>query len=184
MRKNLSIPIAAILLVIGAAATIHLRAQKKQEPEKQTADCPMMKKHAHDMAGMNARGDQGMGFSQDKTKHHFYLTKTGGIIQVEANNEKDMTSRDQIRGHLGHIARMFAEGNFDIPMFVHEGTPAGVADMQRLKAVISYHYEDTKQGGRVVMTSPDRNGVSAIQSFLRFQITEHMTGDALEVERD
>jgi hypothetical protein len=55
--------------------------------------------------------------------------------------------------------------------------------MQRLKAVIAYKYEDTKQGGRVLITSADQHAISAIQSFLRFQITEHKTGDSLEVSR-
>jgi hypothetical protein len=181
MRKNLYITLSTLLVIVGATAAIHLNAQQQQksEPEKPMAPCPMMKKHSHDMAGMNERGDQGMGFSQEKTTHHFYLTKTGGIIQVEANDPKDTASRDQIRQHLGHIAMMFAGGNFDTPMFIHDQTPAGVPDMQRLKSVISYKFEETKQGGRVIISSADPQAVSAVQSFLRFQITEHRTGDSL-----
>lgn len=180
MRKNIYIALATLLVIMGATATIHLRAQQKTEPEKPVAACPIMKKHDHDMVKMNARGDQGMGFSQNKTTHHFYITKTGGVIEVKANEAKDTASRDQIRTHLKHIAMMFAEGNFDTPMFVHDQMPDGVADMQRLKAAITYKYEDTKQGGRVLITSADQHAVSAIQSFLRFQIREHKTGDPLE----
>jgi hypothetical protein len=184
MRKHIYITLATLLVITGATATIHLNAQQqKSEPEKPMAACPMMKKHGHDMAKMNERGDQGMGFSQEKTTHHFYLTKTGGVIQVETNDTKDVASRDQIREHLGHIAMMFAEGNFDTPMFIHDQTPAGVTDMQRLKSVISYRYEETKQGGRVIISSADSQAVAAVQSFLRFQITEHKTGDPLEVSR-
>lgn len=103
------------------------------------------------------------------------------MIQVEANDPKDTVSRDQIRQHLGHIAVMFAEGNFDIPMFVHAQVPPGVTEMQRLKSAISYKYEETERGGRVSISSDDAQAVAAAQSFLRFQITEHKTGDPLEV---
>jgi hypothetical protein len=183
MRKSIYIALATLLVIAGATATINLRAQQqKSKTEKPMATCPMMKSHDHDMAKMNERGDQAMGFSQDKTTHHFYLTKTGGVIQVEANDAKDIAGRDQIREHLGHIAMMFAEGNFDTPMFIHDQIPAGVSDMQRLKSDISYNYEETKQGGRVIISSADLKAVSAIQSFLRFQITEHKTGDSLEAQ--
>jgi hypothetical protein len=175
---------AALIAIIGVATTIHLHAQQQQsKPQQQQpktmTDCPMMKQQG--MAGMNERGEQGMGFSQTKTTHHFYLTKTGGIIQVEANAASDTVSRDQIRQHLGHIAMMFTGGNFDIPMFVHEQVPPGVPEMQRLKSAISYKYEETEQGGRVRISSDDAQAVAAVQSFLRFQITEHKTGDTPEV---
>jgi hypothetical protein len=171
-----------ILVIIGATWTLRLNAQQqKAKPEKPDAACPLTKKHGHDMAEMNKRGDQGMGFSQEKTTHHFYLTKTGGIIQVEANDGKDTASRDQIREHLGHIAMMFAEGNFDIPMFVHDQVPPGVDEMKRLKTALSYKYEETERGGRVIISSDNPQAVSAVHNFLRFQITEHTTGDSLEI---
>jgi hypothetical protein len=184
MRKSIYITLAALLVITSVTATIQLRAQQqKSEPEKPKAACPVMKKHDHNMAEMNKRGDQGMGFSQEKTTHHFYLTKSGGIIQVEANDPKDTASRDQIREHLGHIAMAFADGNFDIPMFVHDQVPPGVNEMKRLKSALSYKFEETEKGGRVIISSDNPQAVSAVQSFLRFQITEHKTGDQLEISR-
>lgn len=184
MRKSIYATLAIVLVLVGVTTTIHLNAQQKSQPEKPTTTtCPMMKKHDHDMAAMNKRGEEGMGFSQEKTTHHFYLTKTGGVIQVEANDPKDTASRDQIRGHLGHIAMMFAEGDFDTPMFVHDQVPPGVNEMKRLKAALSYKYEETERGGRVLISSDNQQAVSAVQSFLRFQITEHKTGDMLEVSQ-
>jgi hypothetical protein len=184
MRKSIYITLAAVLVVIGTTVTIRLNAQQQQqksEPEKPAAACPMMKKHDHDMAAMNERGDQGMGFSQAKTTHHFYLTKTGGVIQVEANDAADTESRDQIRQHLWHIAMMFSEGKFDIPAFVHDQLPPGAPEMRNLKSAISYKFEETQRGGRVRISTDDKQAVTAVQSFLRFQITEHKTGDPLEV---
>jgi hypothetical protein len=182
MRRNLYITLASLLVIVGIATTMHLHAQQQQSKHQQAMpDCPMMKQQG--MAGMNKRGEQGMGFSQEKTTHHFYLTKTGGSIQVEANDSQDTFSKEQIRQHLGHIAMMFSEGNFDIPMFVHDQVPPGVPEMKRLKTAISYKYEETERGGRVRISSDNPQAVAAVQSFLRFQITEHETGDSLEANK-
>src|ERR1051325_2730699 len=93
------------------------------------SDCPMMASqhdtHSQHHAEMNQRGDQAMGFSQEKTTHHFRLFTDGGAIEVRANDAKDAENVRQVRAHLGHIARMFADGNFSIPMLVHNETPPG-----------------------------------------------------------
>lgn len=130
---------------------------------------------------MEERGDQGMGFSQSKTTHHFLLKPDGGIIAVSANDPKDSESRDQIRMHLAHIARAFGEGKFDIPMFVHDQTPPGVPVMVAKKDRIHYRFEPRENGGEVVITTTDPEALSAIHDFLRFQIREHETGDDLKV---
>lgn len=154
------------LFVTGA----HSQAQQESKP----SDCPMMKKSGMDE--MNERGNQGMGFSQEKTTHHFYLTKTGGIIEVRAKDPQDTESIGQIRQHLKHIAAMFAAGNFEIPMFVHDKMPAGVPEMKSLKSSISYIYEESPGGARLRITSDNPQAIAAVRSFLRFQITEHKTG--------
>jgi len=136
---------------------------------------------AQDMAGMHQRGDHVMGFDQQKTTHHFRLTNTGGVIQVEANEASDTASRDQIRKHLGHIARMFAEGNFKAPMLIHAQTPPGVPVMKELKAEIEYTFEETERGARVIIKTTNPQALAAIHAFLRFQIEEHQTGDATEL---
>lgn len=130
---------------------------------------------------MNERGEKGMGFSQTATTHHFYLNESGGIIQVEANNSTDLTNRDDIRIHLRNIAHGFQTGDFDIPMFVHDTVPAGVPEMKRLQKHIRYVFEDTPNGGRVVISSADAKALAAIHRFLYFQIEEHKTGDSTAV---
>ncbi|HTQ11524.1 MAG TPA: hypothetical protein VMI31_15790 [Fimbriimonadaceae bacterium] len=126
---------------------------------------------------MNARGEKGMGFSQTATTHHFFLKPDGGIIQVEANDPKDSASRDSIRMHLTHIAHAFSQGNFDIPMFVHDTTPPGVPEMKRLQDKITYNFAEIINGARVVMVTSDPQALAAIHKFLRFQIEEHQTHD-------
>ena len=127
------------------------------------------------------RGDKVMGFSHEKTTHHFRLFEDGGSIEVEAKTADDVASRDQIRGHLGHIASMFADGNFRAPMLIHAQTPPGVPAMQKLKAEIAYRFRQTARGGAVDIRSSDRDAITAIHEFLRFQISDHRTGDSVTV---
>jgi hypothetical protein len=130
---------------------------------------------------MNARGEKGMGFSQTATTHHFLLNSNGGVIQVEANDPADAANRDSIRMHLQHIAKAFQAGDFDIPMFVHDTVPPGVPVMKKLQKDISYSFDETPNGGRVVISSQDHKALAAIHKFLQFQIKEHETGDSMEV---
>jgi len=54
--------------------------------------------------------------------------------------------------------------------------------MTRLKDQIHYRYETAANGGRVVISSANAEAVTAIHEFLKFQITEHKTGDPLELK--
>lgn len=170
-KMKSSMTILCALLVCSAAAAA-------QSHEDHSSVQPDHSKHEE----MNKRGDQGMGFAQDKITHHFLLRKDGGAIQVTTNSADDKTSKDEIQMHLHHIARAFRSGDFNIPMFVHDQTPPGVDAMSKLKDQIHYKYESAENGGRVVISSANAEAVTAIHEFLKFQITEHKTGDALEVK--
>ena len=136
----------------------------------------------HQMDEMNKRGDKHMGFDHLKTTHHFLLANDGGSINVEANDVKDSESRDQIRRHLRHIAMMFGEGNFEVPMLIHEKTPPGSEAMKQLKSEIGYEFIETERGASIKISTTNAQAVKAIHEFLTFQITEHKTGDPLEVK--
>jgi hypothetical protein len=123
-----------------------------------------------------------MGFGHDKTTHHFELTKTGGIIQVRANDSSDSESRDHIRMHLQHISKSFAAGDFKDPMDVHAEEPPGVPVMQKLKSKITYRYEAIDRGGRVLIQTKDSDALEAVHEYLQYQIREHKTGDSTEVK--
>lgn len=171
VKDVIRMSMVAVLLTGGA-----LRADDSMH------DCPMAagskSKHAE---GVIERGDQGMGFDHAKTTHHFRLAPDGGAIEVTANSLADGASRDQIRLHLTHIAIMFAGGDFSVPMFVHDTIPPGVTAMKRLASAISYRFEEIAGGGRVVISTATDEGRDAVHDFLRFQITDHATGDPLEV---
>ena len=138
--------------------------------------------HAH-AAGVNRRGDEGMGFSHRTTAHHFTLTGDGGVISAEALDPEDTASRDSIRGHLAHIAHAFSTGDFDLPTFIHDRMPPGVDTMKRLRAKISYRADDTPRGARVIIRTGNAEALAAVHDFLRFQIADHRTGDSPEVQR-
>jgi hypothetical protein len=124
-----------------------------------------------------------MGFSHEKTTHHFILYSDGGAIEVTANDATDSESRDQIQMHLGHIAKMFAAGDFNAPMLVHDKVPPGVPVLERLKADVSYRYEKLDKGGRVRMVTANPEALSAVHEFLRFQISDHQTGDSGKIAK-
>jgi hypothetical protein len=131
--------------------------------------------------GVVQRGDQVMGFSHEKTIHHFRLTPDGGAIEALATNPSDATSREQIRIHLEHIAQMFHNGNFNAPMLIHAQTPPGVPTMKKLRKDIRYDVEQTPNGAQVKVSSRNPQAIAAIHDFLKFQIQDHQTGDPLTI---
>ncbi len=161
----------AIFVILVLTSAIQAQQANTQTPEQQ--HCAMMK-----------RGDAAMGFSHEKTTHHFVLLKSGGAIQVSANDPKDDASRDHIRMHLSHVAKMFSEGNFDIPMFIHDTTPPGVPTMTKLHSEIHYKYQQTDGGAEIMIETANPKALQAVHEFLRFQIDEHRTGDPTEVTDD
>jgi hypothetical protein len=127
--------------------------------------------------GVVERGDHVMGFSHEKTAHHFLLYPNGGEINVRANDPSDKGSIDQIRMHLGHIAKLFSAGNFNAPMLIHDTNPPGVPAMTRLKDAIKYEYSETDHGARIRLVTENSQAIDAIHAFLLFQIIDHQTGD-------
>lgn len=50
--------------------------------------------------------------------------------------------------------------------------------MERLHIEIHYDYARTDTGGKIVIATTNPKALRAIHEFLRFQISEHRTGDA------
>jgi len=126
---------------------------------------------------VNAHGDHEMGFSHEKTTHHFELSYDGGAIEVRSNDVNDTASRDEIRSHFRRIVPMFADGNFNVPMLVHSTTVPGTATMTRLRNQIHWDLAETPRGARIVITADNKPALDAVHEFLRFQIEDHQTGD-------
>lgn len=141
------------------------------------SSCPMHKDKSQHQADVEKHGDDAMGFPHDKTTHHFRILSDGGAIEVTVNDAKDAEDLQAIRMHLKHIAVMFSDGNFSIPMFVHSEVPPGVSEMKDRKTDITYTFEELATGGRVRITTTNRDALNAVHDFLIFQIRDHQTGD-------
>jgi hypothetical protein len=157
---------------------LHLAAQDMQS-------CPMHKEHmkeaSHHQADVEKHGDEAMGFPHDKTSHHFRLYSDGGAIEVIVNDTKDSQNMQAIRSHLTYIVTMFSNGEFSIPMFIHDQVPPGVPVMKEKRADISYSFEELPAGGRVRIKTANPDALKAIHEFLRFQIADHRTGDTTDI---
>jgi hypothetical protein len=206
MSKKISLTLCAAALSAAGALAAHVNAQKgadapaerheqhgaKTHDAEARAGCPSAREgeaagrtdggHDAHLAGVNARGETAMGFSQAGTAHHFTLTRDGGLIQVEVKEAADAANLERVRRHLAHVARMFAAGDFDTPALVHARTVPGAPAMSRLKSDIAYAYEETERGGRVRITAGSAEALAAVHEFLRFQIEDHRTGDPSEVK--
>lgn len=171
------------------------KAQTEEQSKSMSESCPLHAEHmkaaskqpaqtGHGRhAAVNERGDQAMGFSHLKTTHHFRLSADGGAIEVVANDAQDADSLAQIRQHLSEIANQFSAGDFTLPQRIHAQTPPGALKLKELKAQIKYRYEDTESGGRVRITTNNPRAREAMHSFLRFQISDHQTGDSGKIEK-
>ena len=174
---NLS-TLTTLLFSVTLLLSVQTRALQSKAPQGECTHPSSQPEASHSrQQSMMIRGEKGMGFSQMNATHHFLLKPDGGIIAVSANDQGDATTREQIRMHLAHIAHAFSEGDFDIPMFLHDQIPPGVPVMKRLAKEIHYQSHDTERGGEVSITSASPEAVRAIHDFLVFQIREHKTGD-------
>ena len=184
MRFRAILPLLMALTVLASAQDDHSMSacpMHGDHVQNENSDSPQSAadSHSHDV---DSRGDRAMGFEHAKTAHHFLLKRDGGVIRVEANDAVDEASRASIRKHLARIAQSFSEGDFQIPMLVHDQDPPGAAVMKRRKSLIRYRYAEVPEGAEVLISSTDPKAIAAIHQFLRFQITEHRTGDPLSVD--
>ena len=173
-------------LFMAAAVSLPLFASVSAQNTRHDdmSNCPMhaqKETQSPHHADVNKHGDQAMGFPHDKTTHHFRLRSDGGAIEITANDSSDKTNTAAIRTHLSHVAGLFGQGDFSIPMFIHDTIPPGIETMRLLKAGIHYHYEELPTGARLSIESSDPVAVAAVHDFLRFQISDHQTGDPITV---
>jgi hypothetical protein len=169
---------ATVLALLASAAPAQQDVKPSASEHQAMAHCDMAQMHGD---AVKTRGEHAMGFSQDGTTHHFRLTPQGGSIAVEVKDPQDSANRDKIQAHLEHIARAFADGDLEMPMFIHDQVPPGVPAMKRLKKSITYEMAKTDRGAEVRIASQNAEAINAIHEFLRFQIEDHHTGDSTEV---
>ena len=55
--------------------------------------------------------------------------------------------------------------------------------MSRLKDQIHYQLKETLQGAKIEISSKNEEALKAIHDFLRFQISDHKTGDSVDITK-
>lgn len=154
------------MAIIGASGQLAIKFQvpaSGQQPDPKMMD----------------RGQHAMGFDQTKTTHHFLLERSCGSIEISANDKSDSASIVSIRSHLEHIRGAFAAGNFAMPMFIHGTEPPGADVLAKRRDALTYRVEEIPAGGRLIISTKDAEALNALHAFLKFQITEHKTGDPM-----
>ena len=151
----------AIMFSLAALLTAAPVARASQDP------------HAQHTAAMDHRGHQQMGFDQAKGTHTFTVADDGGTIAINANSAEDARTIGEIRTHLREITRLFKAGDFAKPLAIHAEVPPGVDVMKARREHLTYRYEETALGGKVVLTSQDPAVLSAVKRFLEYQAKEH-----------
>jgi len=53
--------------------------------------------------------------------------------------------------------------------------------MRKLKTEVSYRYAAIERGGRIRISSQNKQAIAAVHDFLKFQIADHRTGDSGEI---
>jgi len=167
---------------------VGIQQEEPQDKPQERPSCPMHEQQKtspeeQHQEGVVQRGDRVMGFSHERTAHHFLLYSDGGAIEVEAKDAQDTASRDAIRSHLGHIVTLFAAGDFSAPMLIHSQNPPGTEEMKRLRETIRYKLENTERGARIRITTKGAEALHAVHKFLRFQIADHLTSDPTEITK-
>ena len=91
------------MIVVLLSLTLFFKMDAQQGNEQQSPE------HHRQMM---QHGEMAMGFSQTNTTHHFQLTKSGGVVEVQVNDSSDTSTREHIRRHLQGTSQAFAQGDF------------------------------------------------------------------------
>jgi hypothetical protein len=116
-----------------------------------------------------------MGVDQYTSTHRFEPLPDGGRISLQRDPD-DSAGAARIRRHLQTIASAFAQGNFQLPGFVHDREVPGTGVMAQRRSRITYRAESLPNGGQLRIRSQDPTAVAAIHQFLSFQRQDHRTG--------
>jgi hypothetical protein len=140
----------------------------------------VLAQHSAGHDAMTQRGQQAMGFDQQRSAHHFLIQRSGGSIEITARDPAELALTADIRRHLRHIRSAFSDGDFALPIFIHDKRPPGIDVLKERRRLMTFTYEDLPAGGRLRMVTADPEALAALHAFLRFQIAQHRTGDPME----
>ena len=132
-------------------------------------------KTGFNQTAMVERGDIAMGFNQSLIHHHFMAITTGGEIMIMSTNMNDTKTINEIKSHVKDIQYEFSQGNFTKPFYIHAQNVPGTDVMTVKKDLIQYSIKDIDGGSVLILTTNDTELLDAIQQFMNFQSSQHMS---------
>ncbi|MHB8603103.1 MAG: hypothetical protein ACYC6W_12400 [Nitrosotalea sp.] len=192
MKKpvKISIIVGIVIAIFVLAVTIHLRLSTIEGNENNSNESTSHKINeivntivspstntieGFNQTAMLERGNMAMGFNQTKIHHHFMATTTGGEIMIMSTNTTDTQTINEIRSHVKDIQYEFSQGNFSKPFYIHAQVVPGTDVMTEKKDLIQYSIKDIDGGSVLILTTNDTELLNAIQQFMNFQSSQHMS---------
>jgi hypothetical protein len=161
MARALSIPLFVVILVSLAAA----QASTAVAPE------------------LNSKFSKVLGTDIEKIDQHYYLVKNGGVIELAAKDPNDTATIKAIQKYLDTQKELFEKGKNDSEAEVHGKVPDGAPAIKKFRNEITFYTSKTENGGVLRMFTVNEQARQAVYEFIKFEIGEHRTGDALTADQ-
>lgn len=133
---------------------------------------------------LNTRFSKALGTDADKIVQHYYLVKNGGVIEFTAKDPADTATISAVRKYLDTQKDLFEKGKADADTEIYGKIPDGLPVLKKLRNEITFFAVKDDDGAALRMFSVNDQARQAIQDFLKFQISEHKTGDPLQVAEE
>ena len=132
---------------------------------------------------MNARFSRAVGVSLDKMVLHYYLVKNGGVVELVAKDPADAATIESIQKYLQNQKDLWEKGKENVVTEIHGKFPEPAVTMKKLRNEITFYMAKTDNGGVLRMFSINDQARVAIQDYLKFEISEHKTGDSPTIDQ-
>jgi len=132
---------------------------------------------------LNSRFSKTLGTDIDKVAQHYYLVKNGGVIELTAKDPNDTATIKAIQKYLDMQKDLFEKGKNETEAEVHGKVPAGQPLLKKMRNDINFFTSKTENGAVLRMFTVNDQARQAVYDFMKFEIGEHQTGDALTAEQ-
>ena len=132
---------------------------------------------------LNSRFSKALGVEIDKVAQHYYLVKAGGVIELTAKDPNDTATVKAIQKYLDMQKDLFEKGKNESENEVHGKVPDGVLVLKKMRNDITFYTNKQDDGAVLRMFTTNAQAKEAVYEFIKFQIGEHNTGDALTADQ-
>lgn len=132
---------------------------------------------------LNSRFSKTLGIDIDKVAQHYYLVRAGGVIELTAKDPNDTSTVKAIQKYLDMQKDLFEKGKNESENEVHGKVPDGAPVLKKMRNEITFYSGKTDEGGVLRMFTTNEQAKQAVYEFIKFEIGEHNTGDALTADQ-